>query len=392
MERYKKDEVLTEVFIQVPKALFLCEEYRDLSANAILMYGVLRDRMQLSKKNEWVNEDDEVFFIFGQREMEEFLHISHATCSKTMKELEQHELIDRVRMGLGKADHIFLGKIKPGEETSGSINNELQTSKNYTSDVQKINSNDTEVSYLKKDEDEDEYGNHPQPSSSSSSSSAISFFEKNGHKLVPFERKNLKELIEKYGDETVVKAMQEAVLKNALNVKYVSIILKNWDAHGGDHNPKHQSSTQRKIEYWTPEKHARDIEKMHLDLEKYGIPVNASVAPSAESKPNQKESEQDHRPNFSHVPGAVAKTESNFTVDDADVVADTQLKSWEAQNGALPLAVRNPIIRYMRQFGADSVFAELKNHPLRKGDNVAEILIGMGSRLSANLPKIEAAG
>lgn len=392
MEKVKKDDLKLDSYIQVPKEFFKNPHYRNLSSNAKIMYALIRDRMWVSNKNGWVNDKDEIYLIFAQSEMEGLMQIAHSTCSKTMKELENHSLIERVRRGLGLPDFIFVGKLIASNETSRSMEIKSQTYDNHTSTVRNSDAKYTECKYTEKKEDEDKSKSYPQPSSSSSSSSAFAFFEKNGHKLVPFERKSLNELVAKYGDETVVKAIQEAVLKNALNVKYVSRILQNWDDHGGDYNPKHQTSTQRNVEYWTQEKHDRDIEEMHRELEKYGIPVNASVAPSAKSKPNQKKSQPGHKPKSSHIPVVLARTESNFTTDNADIVADTQLKSWEAQNGALPLAVRNPIIRYMRQFGADSVFAELKNHPLRKGDNVAEILIGMGSRLSANLPKIEAAG
>ena len=187
MERYKENEILTEVFIQIPKALFENEKYCDLSATAILMYGLLKDRMLLSKKNKWVNDAGEIFFIFAQSELESKLNISHATCSKAMKELEQHELIERIRRGLGNPDYIFMGKIKPKKETSRSLKNKQLKSKNYTSEIQKSYPNNTDFKESTKNE-EDEEKNDPQPSSSSSS--AIDFFQGTATNLV-LSRQNI---------------------------------------------------------------------------------------------------------------------------------------------------------------------------------------------------------
>ena len=44
-------------FIRVPKIFFENEAYRSMSAEAKILYGILLDRMQLSLRNNWFDED-----------------------------------------------------------------------------------------------------------------------------------------------------------------------------------------------------------------------------------------------------------------------------------------------------------------------------------------------
>ena len=48
------------VFYRIPKALITGKEYRSISTDAKLLYGLLLDRVGLSVRNEWVDEQDRV--------------------------------------------------------------------------------------------------------------------------------------------------------------------------------------------------------------------------------------------------------------------------------------------------------------------------------------------
>ena len=43
-------------FYRTPKAFFQSDEYKDLSAEAKILYGILLDRVSLSAMNEWKDE------------------------------------------------------------------------------------------------------------------------------------------------------------------------------------------------------------------------------------------------------------------------------------------------------------------------------------------------
>ena len=51
-------------FYRIPKALFQEQRFQILSTDAKTLYGILLDRMSLSVKNEWLDNQGRVFIIF----------------------------------------------------------------------------------------------------------------------------------------------------------------------------------------------------------------------------------------------------------------------------------------------------------------------------------------
>ena len=68
-------------YFRIPKALFQDHRFRQLSTDARTLYGILLDRMSLSVKNGWLDEQGRVYIIYTVREVQESLccaeHISH---------------------------------------------------------------------------------------------------------------------------------------------------------------------------------------------------------------------------------------------------------------------------------------------------------------------------
>ena len=58
------DESEQYAFYRVPKLLFTDSRYRNLSAEAKLLYGLFLDRMSISRKNEWIDEKRRVYIIY----------------------------------------------------------------------------------------------------------------------------------------------------------------------------------------------------------------------------------------------------------------------------------------------------------------------------------------
>ena len=51
-------------FYRIPKALFLESRFQNLSTDAKTLYGILLDRMSLSVKNGWLDEQGRVFIVY----------------------------------------------------------------------------------------------------------------------------------------------------------------------------------------------------------------------------------------------------------------------------------------------------------------------------------------
>ncbi|PIU29005.1 MAG: hypothetical protein COT09_03140 [Candidatus Hydromicrobium americanum] len=107
---YKKQEEVTFRFYQVPKALFKNPIYKGLSMGAKLMYSVLRDRLDVSIKNNWKDEKGYIYLIFSGEELINLLEVSKNTVTKYKRELVKHRLIINKRLGQGKSNMIYVLK------------------------------------------------------------------------------------------------------------------------------------------------------------------------------------------------------------------------------------------------------------------------------------------
>lgn len=101
-------------FYQMPKVLFTSDIYKGLSLGAKAMYSVLRDRQELSIKNNWVDEDEYIYLIYTVESLCDLLDISDKTVTKYKRELAKYELLFEKRMGQGKPNRLYV--LKPNYE------------------------------------------------------------------------------------------------------------------------------------------------------------------------------------------------------------------------------------------------------------------------------------
>lgn len=121
---YTAKEEVTLRFYQVPKALFENSACKGLSLGAKLMFSILRDRLDVSIKNEWEDENGYIYLIFTVDEIEEILEVTRKTAIKHKKELKNFGLIIDKRVGQGNPNRIYV--LKP-------LLTEFQKCKNSTS-------------------------------------------------------------------------------------------------------------------------------------------------------------------------------------------------------------------------------------------------------------------
>ena len=95
-------------YFRVPKILFRDIKFKDLSTDAKTLYGILLDRMGLSVKNGWLDEQGRVYIIFPVQEVMDALSCADNKATKLFRELEKFGLIERKRRGLGKPNLIYV--------------------------------------------------------------------------------------------------------------------------------------------------------------------------------------------------------------------------------------------------------------------------------------------
>ena len=106
-------------FYRVPKVLFTREQFKQLSAEAKILYGIMLDKLDLSVKNKWVDEKGRVYIIYTIEQIMEDMNCADQKATKLLDELEKKcGLIERKRQGLGKPNLIFVKNFITGVEES----------------------------------------------------------------------------------------------------------------------------------------------------------------------------------------------------------------------------------------------------------------------------------
>lgn len=95
-------------FYQLPKVFFTNPKYKKMSNDAKIAWSILSDRMQLSISNEWYDQEGNIFFLYGREKLAEILELSLPTITKITKELQNADLLEKKRLGLGKTDRLYL--------------------------------------------------------------------------------------------------------------------------------------------------------------------------------------------------------------------------------------------------------------------------------------------
>ena len=125
-EYFYNDDSEQYSFYRIPKLLFTEEYFSSLSCEAKVLYGLMLDRMSLSLKNKWFDEQNRAYIIFTIEDIMELLNCKSQKAVKIMKELDAEEgigLIEKIRQGFGKPNIIYVKNfmIKEAEEQQQQV-------------------------------------------------------------------------------------------------------------------------------------------------------------------------------------------------------------------------------------------------------------------------------
>ena len=98
-------------FYRVPRLLIKDARFKELSSDAKLLYGLMLDRLALSIKNGWLDEENRVYIHYTMDSIMEDLGCAKEKCAKVLAELDSKKgigLIEKKRQGLGKPDIIYV--------------------------------------------------------------------------------------------------------------------------------------------------------------------------------------------------------------------------------------------------------------------------------------------
>lgn len=128
-EYFYKKEIEAFSFLKIPMILLEDENFKILTSDAKILYSIMLQRASLSYKNKWIDEKERVYIYFTLQEVQETLNKAKEKACKIIKELEDINLIEKKRQGLGKPNLIYVKNFMKGYDKKTEKQN-LRSQKN----------------------------------------------------------------------------------------------------------------------------------------------------------------------------------------------------------------------------------------------------------------------
>ena len=105
-------------FYRIPKTLLTDPRFKGVSIEAKVLYGLLLDRMGLSVKNGWMDQERRVYIYFTQEDAMALMNCGKDKATRLFRELDQGGigLIERRKQGQGRPARIYVKNFTPPSE------------------------------------------------------------------------------------------------------------------------------------------------------------------------------------------------------------------------------------------------------------------------------------
>ena len=138
-------------FYRIPKMLFTEEIFEALSTDAKVLYGLLLDRISLSRENGWLDDAGRVYVYYTIKSVKKSMRCANTKACGLLRELDEFGLIERKKQGLGKPTIIYVKDFTRfrkaellGSDKQNSVILHTGTLDNRKSETNKTEKNNTE--------------------------------------------------------------------------------------------------------------------------------------------------------------------------------------------------------------------------------------------------------
>jgi hypothetical protein len=111
----------SERFYALPKILFESPLYENMRLDSKVAYSMLKDRLDLSFKNNWIDEDGNIYLVYSNSNLMKILNCSKSTLLRIKKQLTEYGLIREIQQSTSKsgnlANRIYLGLLQDDTPT-----------------------------------------------------------------------------------------------------------------------------------------------------------------------------------------------------------------------------------------------------------------------------------
>ena len=123
-EYFYSNEAEQFTFYRIPKILVTSPTFKRVSDSAKLLYGLMLDRMGLSIRNGWVDDENRAYIFFTTNDVMEQMCCGTEKATKLLAELDAEKgigLIERKKQGQGKPAIIYLKKFYISENNDRDL-------------------------------------------------------------------------------------------------------------------------------------------------------------------------------------------------------------------------------------------------------------------------------
>ena len=231
-------------FIKIPVILIKDKAFSGLSMEAKVLYSIMKDRLKLSLKNNWIDENG-VYIHLSIEELQKdyFVQLSKPTIIKRKKELVDFGLIE-LKKQFNKSDKIYVNRLSSYVSKNSlptEVKNFNHISKNsLPTEVKNFDSNQSYInqSYINRlTEPEGAGANNLYSIEDAPAENDLGIvhdwiFSEFGRYPTPFEIEDLKYFLQDHSKEVIKLAIKECVGNGKPYFKYLDSILRDWKQKG----------------------------------------------------------------------------------------------------------------------------------------------------------------
>ena len=217
-----------ERYFKIPYRLIEDDYFSDLDPLAVMVYGILTDRISLSRKNKqhFTDKDGYLYVVATNEEIGKWIKKSEPVVIKLKRQLIEHGLLKEKRQGVRLANLLYPQKIRTKETL-------VQELKNI-----KSNQPDNNHPYITNLSEPDGagannlYSIEDAPAENDLGIVHDWIFSEFGRYPTPFEIEDLKAFLQDHKKEVIKLAIKECVGNGKPYFKYLESILRDWKQKG----------------------------------------------------------------------------------------------------------------------------------------------------------------
>ncbi|HEV6682307.1 TPA: DnaD domain protein [Streptococcus pneumoniae] len=247
-----------ERYFKIPYRLIEDDYFSDLDPLAVMVYGILTDRISLSRKNKqhFTDKDGYLYVVATNEEIGKWIKKSEPVVIKLKRQLIEHGLLKEKRQGVRLANLLYPQKIRTKETLVQELKNiKGRTKETLVQELKNIKgrTKETLVQELKNIKSNQPDNNHPYITNLSEPDDAGDnslysiedataendlgivhdwIFSEFGRYPTPFEIEDLKAFLQDHSKEVIKLAIKECVGNGKPYFKYLESILRDWKQKG----------------------------------------------------------------------------------------------------------------------------------------------------------------